>query len=430
MQYAIFGGGALGLVAAYRLAQAGQSVMVFEQEEVPGGLAAGFQVAPGVWLEKFYHHLFRTDRAAIRLIKELGLGPQLVWSTPRTESLIEGQIYRLDSPTSLLAFRPLRFYERLRVGAVAAFLKLSPSWPLEGRTAAPWLRRWMGKRAYELVFEPLFVSKFGALHEQIALPWFWARFHDRTTSLGYLKGGFQQLYDRLAERITSLGGKILLGTRIEGAEPLATSGWQVRTTRGTWTVDQVISTLATRLTLRLIPALPSDYRARYEWGQAYGTHCLILALDRRLTATYWLNICDPGYPFLSIVEHTNLRPPEEYGGRHLLYLGNYRPMDDPLFQMEKAEVLTQFLPHLRRIRPDFDPSWVRESWMFRAPFAQPIVTPDYREHIPPLKTPLPGLWLANMFQVYPHDRGQNYSIALAERLVRLILEEKEASSHP
>jgi hypothetical protein len=28
-----------------------------------------------------------------------------------------------------------------------------------------------------------------------------------------------------------------------------------------------------------------------------------------------------------------------------------------------------------------------------------------------------GLYVANMFQVYPHDRGQNYSIALAERLV-------------
>jgi protoporphyrinogen oxidase len=420
-QYAILGGGALGLVAAYRLAQAGQHVMVFEQEEIAGGLAAGFEIADGLWLEKFYHHLFRTDKHAIRLIHELGLGERLIWSTPRTESLIGGKIYRLDSPTSLLTFRPLSLPERLRMGAVAAFLKLTPSQPLEGRTAAPWLRRWMGKRPYEMVFEPLFVSKFGSLHEQIALPWFWARFHDRTTSLGYLQGGFQQLYERLVERITSLGGKVALGTRIERADPLSDGRWQIQTTRGSWTVERVISTLATRLTLRLIPALPDDYRARYDWGQAYGAHCLILALNRRLTTTYWLNICDPGYPFLSVVEHTNLRPPEEYGGRHLLYLGNYRPMDDPLFQMSKAEVLEAFLPHLKRIRPDFDPSWVEASWIFRAPFAQPIVTTDYRDHIPPLQTPLSGLWLANMFQVYPHDRGQNYSIALAEELARTLL---------
>ena len=58
-----------------------------------------------------------------------------------------------------------------------------------------------------------------------------------------------------------------------------------------------------------------------------------------------------------------------------------------------------------------------DAWSFSAPFAQPIVTTEYRDHIPPFETPVPGLWIANMFQVYPHDRGQNYSIDLAERLV-------------
>ena len=55
--------------------------------------------------------------------------------------------------------------------------------------------------------------------------------------------------------------------------------------------------------------------------------------------------------------------------------------------------------------------------MFKAPFAQPIVTRDYAAHIPGFDTPLPGLFVANMFQVYPHDRGQNYSVELAERLI-------------
>ncbi len=176
--------------------------------------------------------------------------------------------------------------------------------------------------------------------------------------------------------------------------------------------------MATRLTCRLIPALPADYRARYDWGQAYGAQCLILSLDRQLTDSYWINPCDPGYPFTSLVEHTNFRSPSEYGGRHLIYLGNYRPMDDSLFKMSREEVLQEFLPYLKRINPAFEPGWVQESWMFNAPFAQPIVTTDYREHIPPLHTPLNGVWMANMFQVYPHDRGQNYSFALADQLVR------------
>jgi hypothetical protein len=95
-------------------------------------------------------------------------------------------------------------------------------------------------------------------------------------------------------------------------------------------------------------------------------------------------------------------------------------MNDPLFKQSKEEVLAEYLPHLKRIRPDFDSSWLKESWMFQAPYAQPIVTTNYRKHIPPLYTPLQGLWMANMFQVYPHDRGQNYSFELAEKLVALL----------
>jgi len=123
---------------------------------------------------------------------------------------------------------------------------------------------------------------------------------------------------------------------------------------------------------------------------------------------------------VALVEHTNYMPREDYGGRTLIYLGNYRPMTDPLFTASKEQVLSEFLPHLMRINPAFTPEWVTESWMFAAPFAQPIVTLDYREHIPPFETPILGLYVANMFQVYPHDRGQNYSIELAHRLIRLL----------
>ena len=124
MDHAILGGGALGLMAAYRLAQAGQSVIVFEKEPIAGGLAAGFQVEDGsdVWLEKFYHHLFRSDTTAIRIIEELGLGDRLEWQRPRTVSLVGGEIHQLDSPITLLRFKPWRFDERLRAAAVMSYL--------------------------------------------------------------------------------------------------------------------------------------------------------------------------------------------------------------------------------------------------------------------------------------------------------------------
>jgi protoporphyrinogen oxidase len=414
---AILGAGALGLTVAYRLAQRGDEVVVLEREPLPGGLAAGFELEPGVWLEKFYHHLFRGDRHAIGLIEELGLGGDLVWPRPLTVTLRDGRIHQLDSPMSLLRFGPLPMADRLRMGAWLAYLRVlgNPD-RLEGGTAADWIRRRMGRRSYDVIWEPLLRGKFGALADQIAMPWFWARVHDRTAQLGYVRGGFQRFYDRLADRIRDLGGDLRFGTEVTEVRTRP-GGFAVATAGGVIEVDRVVSTLAVRLTCRLTPELPASYRERYEWGQAYGAHCLVLSLDRPLTTSYWMNVNDPGFPFMALVEHTNYMDPAEYGGRRLVYLGNYRPMDDPLLRLSTAEVVEQFAPHLARINPAFESGWITGAWSFAAPFAQPIVTTDYRDHIPPFETPLPGLWVGSMFQVYPHDRGQNYSIELATRLV-------------
>ncbi|MDH4334216.1 MAG: NAD(P)/FAD-dependent oxidoreductase [Chloroflexota bacterium] len=416
---AVLGAGALGLTVAYRLAQRGDEVIVLEREPLPGGLAAGFEIEPGIWLDRFYHHLFESDTNAIGLINELGLGDDLLWRRPLTVTLRDGTPHQLDSPTSLLRFGPLPLLDRIRMGAWLAYLRtLRGPARLEGHTAADWIRRRMGARAYDVVWGPLLRGKFGGLADEIAMPWFWARVHDRTAQLGYLRGGFQRLYDRLAERITEAGGTLRLGTEVQEIRSDPSGGLRVETTTGeSLVVDRVVSTLAVRLTCRLAPELPDDYRSRHEWGTAYGAHCLVLALDRPLTQSYWMNVNDPGFPFMALVEHTNYMHRADYGGRHLVYLGNYRPMDDPLLRASTSEAVAQFSPHLARINPEFRPDWVTDAWSFSAPFAQPIVTVDYRDHIPPFDTPIPGLWVASMFQVYPHDRGQNYSIDLAERLV-------------
>jgi protoporphyrinogen oxidase len=423
-RFCIVGAGACGLTAALRLAERGGDVVVIERESRPGGLAGGFQLDSGVWLERFYHHIFRSDRAAIRLIDELQLTDRLEWLRPSTVTLRAEKLHQLDSAPSLLRFSPIEPLSRLRMGAVLAQFRLLPN-PriLEGRLAAATLRRLMGTQAYEAVWGPLLRGKFGQFAEEVTLPWFWARVHDRSAELGYLRGGFQQLYDGLSERVKRLGGQVLLDTSVVGiqGDPDGLEV-QLRTPNGgeTRRFDRVLSTLATPVTCGLATGLGEDYREAYGRVRSLGAHCLVLALDRQLTESYWINIADPGYPFLALVEHTNLVSAEDYGGLHLVYFGNYRTHDDSLFDMTPEEVLEAFAPSIRRINPAFDTSWVLSKWVFSAPNAQPVVDLRFRSSIPPFITPVPGLFSANLFQVYPHDRGQNYSILLGEQVSKLM----------
>jgi|SRR5579884_1665202 len=414
----VLGGGALGLTVALRLAQRGERVTLIERELAPGGLAAGFRLGPS-YLEKFYHHLFRSDTEAVALINELGLGNRLEWPRPKTSTLIGGERHQLDSATSVLRFSPLPLADRLRLGAALAYLRIEPNYHrLERTTASRWLRKWMGARVYSTVWEPLLRSKFGDRHDDVAMSWFWARVHLRSSSLGYLRGGFQQLYEALVAEIRRLGGTVLFDTTVRCVEAAPDGLFNVSTTGETFEFDRVISTLPTRLTIQLTPALPASYSDRYGTLESYGAHCAILTLERSLTDVYWLNINDPGYPFLALVEHTNYMPPADYGDRHLIYLGNYLPMSHPLFGKSDEEILDLYVPALQRINPEFERSWVKELRTYKAPFAQPIVTVGYPDQIPPHTTPVPNLYVANMSQVYPQDRGQNYSIAMANRLVK------------
>jgi protoporphyrinogen oxidase len=421
---AVLGGGALGLTVALRLARRGAQVTVIEKEGELGGLAAGFLVGDsGTYLEKFYHHLFRSDKEIQALIAELGLGDKLLWLNQLTATLYHGKYYStFRGVADVLRFSPLSFPNRLRLGLATAYLKAEPDYRrLRKSTAEQWIKRWMGKQVYDVLFGPLLESKFGSYASQVAAPWFWSRIHSRSIQLGYLKGGFQQVYNRLGEEIRAAGGEIRLNTAVTRIAPQPDGTIRVDTAGTSEVYDKVVATLPTRLFMRLTEGLPENYRKRYDWGNALGAHCAILALDRPLMdKIYWLNINDPGFPFLAAVEHTNMMPLADYGGRHLVYLGNYLPMDHRYFKQSDAATLAELLPALKKLNPAFDPDWITEHWMFKAPFAQPVVTGDYAAHIPPLTTPIPNLYLGNMFQVYPQDRGQNYSVKLANKLAALV----------
>ena len=123
------------------------------------------------------------------------------------------------------------------------------------------------------------------------------------------------------------------------------------------------------------------------------------------------------------MEHTNFLKPEYFGGDHIIYIGDYLENDHLNFSKSKEELLAEFLPHLKKINPDFDESWVKKSWLNKTGYAQPIPLLNHSKNIPALKTPIEGLWFASMSQIYPWDRGTNFAVEIGRRVAKLMHEE-------
>ena len=428
MRVGIVGAGVAGLAAANVLQDEGHDVTIFEGRHEVGGQVVTFPVG-GTPLECFYHHLFTNDTTAVRYIEELGLGDHLRWIEPHNGHLVNGKRYPFVTPRDLLRFDAIPITSRIRLGLVALYLRRQKEGieKYEGVTARQWMERAVGRKAFNAFWGPLLKGKFADHADEVGMVWLWNKIYLRFASrqsgnreaLGYLEGSFRRYYMALADRIESRGGTIHLSTPVErvSVEHAAVSGIVSGGTDHSF--DAVLMTTPNIITRRIAPELPAAYtdvldRVQYQWAT-----CLVLALDRPLSDMYWLSVADD-LPFVACVEHTNFLKPEDYGGNHVVYLSNYVSPGHPVLEMEADEVFEHYLAGIRVINPAFDRSWVRERWFFKDPGGQPIIGTNYSRSIPEMETGIAGLYLANTTQVYPEDRGQNYSLQLGEKAGRLI----------
>jgi protoporphyrinogen oxidase len=424
----VVGGGFTGLAAAFEMAKAGLSVTVLEAEADIGGLAAAFDVG-GEPLDRFYHHWFTNDVAVMDLIEELGLTARVAINPTNTGIYYANNFFRLSTPWDLLNFTPLGFLDRIRLGLLALRARHVKDWmELEDKSAREWLRELGGESVYRVVWEPLLKGKFGPYAESVSAVWFWNKLKLRGGSRGkggeerlaYFRGGFIALARALADEFRRLGGRIVLGAPATSITPHG-NDWIVTTTQGDHGARKVLSTTALPITADLVKdwAEP-DYRRSLERIRYIGNVCLVLELDRSLSGTYWLNVNDPDFPFVGVIEHTNFERPATYGGRHIVYLSKYLPHTDRLYAMTGDEFLDYAFPFLKKMFPRLERDWIKAHHLWRARWSQPVVEQRYSRLIPSEDGPRPGLYLCSMAQIYPEDRGTNYAIRAGRAIGRRI----------
>lgn len=436
MKIAVVGAGITGLVAAHELSLVGHAVTIYERSDVPGGLASGFPLN-GTHLEKTYHHLFRTDTDILSLIQELNIGDSFIWNKSSLGLWHEGTLYPFSTPLNLLRFGALPILDRIRLGCAILYLQKTNRWEMLERIPAHiWLKRWCGRRAYGVVWEPLLRGKFHNHFESVSMAWFWARVHVRANSkapgerqehLGYFHGGFHVLVQALVSALRDRGVAIHVSTGVERIRSSANSV-QLTVNGTTAPYDRAICTVPSPVFAKMIqgdPHASSAYIQQLRSIQYLGAACLIFTTPQSLSPFYWNNINDPASPFLVFVQHTNLVPRSWYLDEHVYYAGTYVPNDHAFQTGTEQDVKDQFFQHLPRLFPHFDRRVVTQEFLWRFKNAQHVVDGNYRQKIPSPQTPLHGVYLANFSQIFPEDRGTNYAVREGRKIAHMVLQEKK-----
>ena len=417
MKIAIIGAGATGLAAGWKLSLKGHSVTVYDKNDRLGGLTAAIPVGDDM-LEIYYHHIFTNDTIIIDIIKELGFESELKWYEPSNVIYINNTIYPFTSPMDLLLFKPLSFISRIRMGLMVLQARFVKDYlAIEDITARDWIIKRGGEECYNLVWEPLLNSKFDIDSDKIAATWIWNKFKLRGSSrgkniikeqLGYMDGSFVKIYYRMAEIIKSCNGEIRLNDGV--TEIYKSNGtFKIKSKSGMEEYDSVIFTASPEKLSYVIKGMGKHYLDSLRKIKYKANICMILELKESLMPNYWMTVADKEIPFVLVIEHTNLVKNHKYGS-HIVYLSRYLDATNELYSKDDESIKDLFISGLKKIFPNFSKEWIIKYHIDRTRDAQPVVRTGYSKLIPEIETPMKGLYLTSMSQIYPEDRGQNYAI--------------------
>ncbi|MDB5957132.1 NAD(P)/FAD-dependent oxidoreductase [Ramlibacter sp.] len=425
---AVIGAGPMGLAVAYELARSGDSVTVFERDARIGGMTAAVDFG-GVQIERYYHFVCGPDETTFAWLRDFGLADRLKWVDTHMGFYFRGQLYDWGHPLALLRFPGLNLVEKARYALHVMRAKGVRDWrPYDAFSATEWLQRSIGQHAYDVMWKPLFHYKFYEHQDSLSAAWLGTRIQRVARSrksifqerLGYLEGGSEVLIAAVARRIGELGGRIALAAAVQ--EIVSTPDAQgrervsgVRVAGELQPFDQVVSTIPLPYVARLVPALPARERQQIEAIRNVGVVCVLLKLKRPFTRNFWTNINDPRIEIPGLIEYSNLNPL----GATIVYAPFYMPQGHPKYQRPFPEFVQETIAAMQVMRPDWDPSEVVDSMASRYEFAQTVCSPGFHEALPPMRSALPGLFLADTSHYYPEDRSINESMRLGQQLAGL-----------
>jgi len=419
---AVLGAGPMGLAVAYQLARDGHSPVVFEADDRIGGMTAAFDFS-GLSIERYYHFHCISDHAFLEILDELALTDKMHWVETKMGYWYQGKVQPWGNPLALFNFQGLSLLAKFRYGLHAFLCTKRNDWKsLDQLDAVTWIRSWVGKSAYEVLWGRLFDYKFYHYTNNLSAAWIWSRVRRIGRSrynlfrekLGYLQGGSDTLLQAMRVEIEKNGGEIHLKAPVSKVVIKDDKVTGLEISGQYQAFDKVISTIPLPYVSRLMPDLPANILQQFQELKNIAVVCVIVKLHKALTGNFWLNTNDPEMDIPGLVEYTNLRPLDQ----HIVYVPFYMPGEHHKFSEPDEAFLEKVRRYLKKINPELRDEDFIDLRASRYRFAQPICPPGYLDKLPPIKLPVEGLWIADTSYYYPEDRGISESIGFGRNMAK------------
>jgi protoporphyrinogen oxidase len=421
----------LGLTVAYRLAQRGQEVTLFEAADEIGGLAGAWTLGNVTW-DRHYHVTLLSDRRLLRLLEDLGLEDELRFTQTRTGFSVDGRLYSLSNSWDFLRFKPLGWWAKARLAATILWAsRMADGRKLEHCTVEEWLCKWSGRRTFDRIWRPLLLAKLGEHYRRTSAAFIWATiarmYAARRSGLkremfGYVSGGYARVLSRFGDVLRQAGARIKTRAAVEQVFIGADGGLTVREHGGRdEAFDQVVVTVPAPVAARMCPQWSEDERSRLNGVEYLGIICPSVLLKRPLTPYYVMNVTEPFVPFTGVIEMSALAAAEELSGHGLIYLPKYVAADDPLWNASDEQIRCMFLGGLAQLNGRFREEDVLAFQVSRVKHVFALSTLGYSNRVPRQETTLPGVHLVSSCQITNGTLNVNETVGLAEEAIPHLL---------
>jgi protoporphyrinogen oxidase len=435
LDWAIIGGGMLGMTLALRLVQQGQKVTIYESAEKAGGLTSSWKMDDIVW-DRFYHVILMSDINTRKILKEIGLENEINWVETKTGFYSDGKLYSMSNLIEYFKFPPINLIDKFRLGLTIFVASRIKDWKaMENMLVEDWLKKWSGKNVFEKIWLPLLKAKLGENYKTTSASFIWSTiqrmYAARRSGLkkemfGYVNGGYENINGRFVNHLVKAGVEFKYDSMVTKISKNSNELIEIEVKNGDLSVfDKVISTLPSSISAKIAPGISEIEKQKHNSIKYLGVICTSVLLKKKLSDFYVTNITDKNTPFTGVIEMTALINPKEINNLHLIYLPKYVNSDDALLDIPEDKLSQSFLNDFLKMYPSIDSSDVTFCGISKARNVFSLPTLNYSENLPEIKTSIDNYFIINSAQIINGTLNVNETIQVAETKLSEILSKDE-----